>query len=341
MIALLFSPAPRSRFEAMTEAKRRIASTKRPIPISWLSAGIAEWVLDLDDLRASEESVKNLDWLRGDFVCQPELEFRLFELAGSRGRFDAALTVYITPQTVGERAETPRCPVSSCEDRWEIVRPLPSGGQGKVWVVRDKKRCESRDQIRRRILGSVADLSKAGEADRLKGADALISAIEWMRDGDATETQGVLKVLHSAEAGRESDPERARERMRREIKAMSDTSHSGLLRILDSDVAGLWYVSEYHCRGTLSDRQDAFSGNVAAALRTIRNVVEGVAVLHGKGFAHRDIKPENIFLSADNRLVLGDFGLVFREEEGNERISKTLDNALDSVVESLARQVRC
>jgi len=203
---------------------------------------------------------------------------------------------------------------------------LPSGGQGKVWVVRDKKRCESRDQIRGRILRSVAELSKAGEADRLKGADELISAIERMRDGDTTETQGVLKVLHSPEAGRESDPERARERMRREIKAMSDTSHSGLLRILDSDVAELWYVSEYHCRGTLSDRQDAFSGNVAAALRTMRNVVDGVAVLHRKGFVHRDIKPDNIFLSADSCLVLGDFGLVFSEEEGNQRISKTLDN---------------
>jgi len=39
-------------------------------------------------------------------------------------------------------------------------------------------------------------------------------------------------------------------------------------------------------------------------------LVEAVSELHKGGFVHRDITPANVFLADDDRLVLGDFGLV-------------------------------
>jgi len=56
--------------------------------------------------------------------------------------------------------------------------------------------------------------------------------------------------------------------------------------------------------------------------------VEGVAKLHAHEprYVHRDIKPENIFIGAEEKLILGDFGLIFFENAQHTRISETYQN---------------
>lgn len=40
-----------------------------------------------------------------------------------------------------------------------------------------------------------------------------------------------------------------------------------------------------------------------------RQIVEGLAHIHGQGIIHRDLTPNNIFFDARNDIKIGDFGL--------------------------------
>jgi len=131
-------------------------------------------------------------------------------------------------------------------------------------------------------------------------------------------------VLHKFEDSREANL--AAERIRREIKAMSENLHSNLMKILDADPDSMWYVSQFYENGTLADNRDMFKGDFVKSLKAIRPLVEAVATLHKKSYVHRDIKPQNVFLNSNNELVLGDFGLIYFEDDQHTRFSATYEN---------------
>jgi len=206
-------------------------------------------------------------------------------------------------------------------ERWEIIDKLGEGGQGKVYRVYDKS-------IRLDVDHEIADYLnsiKVAHIDDLENRlDDFFKNIHKRLSIQDIANHKALKVLHDSDQGR--DFESAEERINREIEVMSENRHPNLSKIIDYDVDDKWFVSEYFPGGTLSENLGIFSNDYSKTLSAFRTLVEGVACLHKDGYVHRDIKPANIFLDDNDIPILGDFGLIFFDDDKKTRISATFEN---------------
>lgn len=212
------------------------------------------------------------------------------------------------------------------KDRWRVIEECGGGGQGKVYRVFDDSKFKFEQYLFPKIENSIRELTPIQKNDKFRKQFINYfrrTVFELIRMGDPI-NHCALKVLHEPEDAR--DAKKAEARIKKEIKAMSETSHPNLLKILDHDPDAKWFVSEFHPKGTLSDNKDWFTGDFTGALRAFRPLVEGVSELHKRGSVHRDIKPQNVFLASNDNLILGDFGLVFFSDEQHTRVSQIFEN---------------
>jgi serine/threonine-protein kinase len=105
-----------------------------------------------------------------------------------------------------------------------------------------------------------------------------------------------------------------------EARALAAFRHPSLVTVHTlGEHRGLDYIVMERIYGTSLadhlDRRAAARRPIAATegLDLLIAVSEGLSVVHRAGLAHRDVKPENIMLTADQRVVLMDFGLVLAE----------------------------
>jgi serine/threonine protein kinase/tetratricopeptide (TPR) repeat protein len=106
--------------------------------------------------------------------------------------------------------------------------------------------------------------------------------------------------------------EGALKRFTREAKMLATLSHPNILAIYDFVTEGEQYcvVAELLEGETLRTR---LSGGILQWRRATEvgvAIAEGLAAAHAKGVIHRDLKPDNVFLTADNRVKVLDFGLA-------------------------------
>ncbi|HEV3457228.1 MAG TPA: serine/threonine-protein kinase, partial [Thermoanaerobaculia bacterium] len=117
-----------------------------------------------------------------------------------------------------------------------------------------------------------------------------------------------IKVLPAAVAG---DAERLA-RFDREAKAVAALSHPNILAIHDfRDEDGIVFaVMELLDGQSLRERLDEGLLPPRRAIDYAAQIARGLAAAHRRGIVHRDLKPENLFVCADGRVKILDFGLA-------------------------------
>jgi serine/threonine protein kinase len=116
-----------------------------------------------------------------------------------------------------------------------------------------------------------------------------------------------------------------KESIRREIQIMRSLKHENIVKLYEylETSNNTYLVLEYCKNGDLSQ----FNSGIGEE-RTVfylRQIIKGLRVLFEFNIIHRDLKPANIFLTEDNRIKIGDFGL-------SRRLS--LDNVANTYVGS-------
>jgi len=101
-------------------------------------------------------------------------------------------------------------------------------------------------------------------------------------------------------------------RFMREAKAVAALSHPNILAIFDLGTeAGMVYaVTELLEGETLYARLSRGRLSWRKAAEIALPIAEGLAAAHLKNIVHRDLKPSNIFLTADGRVKILDFGVA-------------------------------
>ncbi|KAI9714893.1 MAG: hypothetical protein M1820_000182 [Bogoriella megaspora] len=133
--------------------------------------------------------------------------------------------------------------------------------------------------------------------------------IEFASDDESDSDDGAVVFEESSQdpAKNSSSPEKAtNEDAIGDSLELKRTMSSSIQRNMKTT---LYIQMEYCERHTLRDliRKEF---DIDEGWRLLRQIVEGLAHIHGHGIIHRDLKPENIFIDDDQNPKIGDFGLA-------------------------------
>jgi len=115
-----------------------------------------------------------------------------------------------------------------------------------------------------------------------------------------------------------------------EARAVAALSHPNILAIHDlGEQDGTSYAVMELLEGeTLRSRLEDGSLTPRKATELMLQIADGLAAAHEKGVIHRDLKPENLFITAEGRVKILDFGLA--------KVESAFDDGTDS--ETATRQ---
>jgi len=102
------------------------------------------------------------------------------------------------------------------------------------------------------------------------------------------------------------------DRFRQEARAAGQLNHPNITAVYDSGVhAGMPYIASELLEGeSLGSRLEAGPLPVAKAIEYAGQIAEGLAAAHDRRILHRDLKPDNLYITADGRIKILDFGIA-------------------------------
>jgi serine/threonine protein kinase len=179
--------------------------------------------------------------------------------------------------TTAEYSESPSDTPPEVPD-FELIRPIGRGGFGEVWLARNRA-----TGLLRAV--KVIDLRETGTADP---AGREITSITRLETNVRTQHPNLLTIHH---VGKTDD----------HLFYVMDPA--------DDASGGRASAQATYQPATLQQRLEAGPLPLEECLQSARELLTGLAHLHGAGMVHRDVKPANC-LFVGGQLRLGDFGLL-------------------------------
>ena len=131
-----------------------------------------------------------------------------------------------------------------------------------------------------------------------------------------------VKVFRTGFAQRES----FREYFMTEAEKIGQFEHSNILPFLEiGEGEGLLYsVVPFVTTGTLEELLKRVGGKLTAmqALQIMQQLCSAVQYAHERDVIHGNIKPTNIFVAADSRMLLSDFGIVRGYDDSQHSLTR-------------------
>ena len=133
-----------------------------------------------------------------------------------------------------------------------------------------------------------------------------------------------IKMLHPAISASEA----LRARFLREGYAANAVDHPGAVRVLDDDSAedgSVFLVMELLEGQTLRElwERAGYRLPIQQTAAFAHQLLDVLAAAHAKGIVHRDIKPDNLFVTADGRLRVLDFGIARMRDASGSSATRT------------------
>ncbi len=138
---------------------------------------------------------------------------------------------------------------------------------------------------------------------------------EYMPRDLATRTSDSLDVQVHTDAD-QANFRYGREQFLREARIVARFDHPNIVRVRSFFNANgtAYLVMDYYEGQSLGEYLSTVRNSTApgVALRLMRPILQGLQYLHEHNVIHRDVKPHNIYLAADGRPILLDFGAAMQ-----------------------------
>ncbi len=162
----------------------------------------------------------------------------------------------------------------------------------------------------------------AWRAIRLLGRGGMGTVYLAERSDGAFRMSAAVKVVPLALASVDIE-----ERFRRERQFLASLDHPKVARLIDGGVTGSglpYLVMEFVDGLTIERYCEAHKLDLRAKIALMRQVLEALQYVHGRGVIHRDLKPSNILVDAAGNAKLLDFGTArLVDASGDTAITKT------------------
>ncbi|KAI9676123.1 MAG: hypothetical protein M1817_000868 [Caeruleum heppii] len=148
-----------------------------------------------------------------------------------------------------------------------------------------------------------------GRRGRLVGTGATANVKLMARKGSATDE--IYAVKEFRKKGKQEDEHEYVKKVKSEFSIAKSLHHPNIVATVRLCThSGRWnHVMEYCAQGELFSLVQKGYMEEVDRLCFLKQLLRGVAYLHGVGIAHRDIKLENLLITNDGHLKITDFGV--------------------------------